>query len=173
MIPGRPGKERPAKSICSSAFDESTDTCTIQKTEGALSERCGSLASMACPVAEREGATTQLFEPVNPSALSPIILRAPSIAWLNARAATSASWRSCEYANGATLVAFALPALAFPALAFFDIVDCASFGKASSGVTFSSGANLTVSTRNPARGPVIFVRAASTNSLCAISSSAW
>ena len=57
-------------------------------------------------------------------------------------------------------------------LLFVDIVDCASFGNLSSGVTFSMGANES-RRQEPARAPVIFVRAASTNSLCAISSSAW
>jgi len=61
-----PGNASPATCTSLLASPVTASSCTIQNVAGALSARCGSLATIACPVPVRLGATTQLFEPVNP-----------------------------------------------------------------------------------------------------------
>ena len=62
--PGTPGKETPATSYGQAAPTVRQCSPFMYQIDGIEMPRWGSLASSAPPLTERDGATTQLFEPI-------------------------------------------------------------------------------------------------------------
>src|SRR5688572_10444350 len=64
-MPGTPGKPAPAISYGHAGPTGSQCRPIRNQTDGMLMSRCGSLASRAPPVAERDGDTAKAFDPLS------------------------------------------------------------------------------------------------------------
>jgi len=119
-----------------------TERCTIQNTAGELSDKCGSLAIIAWPVALLPAETIQLFEPRES--------RSPKTR--SSFACASSQPRTSSINPGASVTFAAIGLLGeAPLFPPNDIVWLVSLGKPGSVVVGSSAAQRIVSRMKPAR----------------------